>query len=320
MRGPEHVAIAVATTGGALFLMSHGQLEMSASTVTILAIAAVGSLVPDLDHPKSWISNRIPATLLAYGLVFLLGFAIASWYSSSLDQAAVGGALWTSLIDFARPLLGWAWFSLVLGAGLLVLAGVLAKALEHRGPTHSLAAGVALALVASIAFAIAPRQPWTLGLWFGWGYLSHLLADFTTPMGCPALLWPLRGVEEPARSASVPSAMTSSTPGGERTSTQVAASHPMSVSGSAGQEEGAGHSAGCAPQTAEAGRLNPHTAGETDVAATANQAETSPNQRWCPKCGGALVLREARRGTRAGKKFYGCASFPRCRHVENIAG
>ena len=40
-------------------------------------------------------------------------------------------------------------------------------------------------------FALA-GQTWTLGLWFGWGYLSHLLADLTTPMRYPALLWPWR--------------------------------------------------------------------------------------------------------------------------------
>lgn len=33
----------------------------------------------------------------------------------------------------------------------------------------------------------------------------------------------------------------------------------------------------------------------------------------CPKCGRPMVLRTARRGVNAGKEFWGCSEFPRCR-------
>lgn len=33
----------------------------------------------------------------------------------------------------------------------------------------------------------------------------------------------------------------------------------------------------------------------------------------CPKCGGSMLLREVKKGTNAGKKFWGCAKFPGCR-------
>ncbi len=33
----------------------------------------------------------------------------------------------------------------------------------------------------------------------------------------------------------------------------------------------------------------------------------------CPKCGAPMVLRTARRGPYAGKKFYGCSRYPRCK-------
>ena len=36
----------------------------------------------------------------------------------------------------------------------------------------------------------------------------------------------------------------------------------------------------------------------------------------CPKCGSPLVLREAKKGKNAGKKFYGCSTYPKCRHTE----
>ena len=38
----------------------------------------------------------------------------------------------------------------------------------------------------------------------------------------------------------------------------------------------------------------------------------------CPKCGKQLVLRTARRGANAGRQFYGCSNFPKCRFIMNI--
>lgn len=38
--------------------------------------------------------------------------------------------------------------------------------------------------------------------------------------------------------------------------------------------------------------------------------------RTCPRCGSELVLRTAKKGPNAGAQFYGCASFPKCRHTE----
>lgn len=38
----------------------------------------------------------------------------------------------------------------------------------------------------------------------------------------------------------------------------------------------------------------------------------------CPKCGGKLILRTAKKGTNIGKQFYGCSNFPNCRFIQNI--
>lgn len=46
--------------------------------------------------------------------------------------------------------------------------------------------------------------------------------------------------------------------------------------------------------------------------------QESPPQKKCPQCHGELIVREARRGHRAGEKFWGCAAYPRCRYSENI--
>ena len=35
----------------------------------------------------------------------------------------------------------------------------------------------------------------------------------------------------------------------------------------------------------------------------------------CPRCGSAMVLRVARRGSNAGRSFYGCSTFPACKGV-----
>jgi len=40
--------------------------------------------------------------------------------------------------------------------------------------------------------------------------------------------------------------------------------------------------------------------------------------RKCPWCGRSLVLRTARKGTNAGKQFYGCSNYPKCRYTENF--
>ncbi len=38
----------------------------------------------------------------------------------------------------------------------------------------------------------------------------------------------------------------------------------------------------------------------------------------CPKCGGELVERTAKKGKNAGQKFFGCSNFPKCRYLKNI--
>lgn len=38
----------------------------------------------------------------------------------------------------------------------------------------------------------------------------------------------------------------------------------------------------------------------------------------CPKCGIPMVVREARRGSRKGERFYGCVNYPSCREIVAI--
>lgn len=38
----------------------------------------------------------------------------------------------------------------------------------------------------------------------------------------------------------------------------------------------------------------------------------------CPKCGGQLIIRTAKKGKNVGNQFYGCSNFPKCRYIQNI--
>jgi len=47
-------------------------------------------------------------------------------------------------------------------------------------------------------------------------------------------------------------------------------------------------------------------------------AEKENNNPNCPKCGGLMVLREAKKGQSIGKRFWGCSKFPQCRGIINV--
>lgn len=47
-------------------------------------------------------------------------------------------------------------------------------------------------------------------------------------------------------------------------------------------------------------------------------AEMTIDSVRCPKCGGHMVLRTAKKGYMKGNQFWGCDNFPDCRHTENM--
>jgi len=53
---------------------------------------------------------------------------------------------------------------------------------------------------------------------------------------------------------------------------------------------------------------------EPEKSASENKHITPKSE--CPKCGSELLLRKAKKGPKAGSEFYGCASFPKCRHTQ----
>ncbi len=213
MRGPEHMAFAVFTTGGALWLTSQGRLDLAA-TVAAMGTAAVGSLAPDIDHKQAWISARIPVSLIVFGGTFLLLRVYGAWMLERDGASGIGAVLGEPLLGYSASLAGWAWLALMVGVALLLTSWMVRRVAGHRGPTHSLAITAGATLAACAVFGLA-RLPVVLGLWFGWGYLSHLLADGLTPKRCPALLWPLgreSGTRVPAATVTAESPIDRLTP------------------------------------------------------------------------------------------------------------
>lgn len=52
----------------------------------------------------------------------------------------------------------------------------------------------------------------------------------------------------------------------------------------------------------------------------ASLAERHASTTNCPKCSGSLVLRTAKAGANAGRRFYGCRGYPKCRYTKPYAG
>lgn len=49
-----------------------------------------------------------------------------------------------------------------------------------------------------------------------------------------------------------------------------------------------------------------------------NDSAAGEDAQICPKCGGQLVKRIARKGDRAGQEFLGCSTFPKCKFTKSM--
>lgn len=47
-----------------------------------------------------------------------------------------------------------------------------------------------------------------------------------------------------------------------------------------------------------------------------NNTINNDSSTICPKCGGTLVLRNAKKGKYAGQSFFGCSNYPKCRYIK----
>lgn len=58
--------------------------------------------------------------------------------------------------------------------------------------------------------------------------------------------------------------------------------------------------------------------GEKQQRHLAYVSEQKYNPTICPRCGGKLVVRTAKKGANIGRQFYGCSNFPKCKYTRNI--
>lgn len=54
------------------------------------------------------------------------------------------------------------------------------------------------------------------------------------------------------------------------------------------------------------------------IEAIQHRAEERRSMLICPRCGGTLIFRQAKKGSNIGKAFYGCSNYPKCRYIRDI--
>lgn len=71
--------------------------------------------------------------------------------------------------------------------------------------------------------------------------------------------------------------------------------------------------------TIEAGRLQPSIKTNREHVAHVKQITNSKeSHKICPNCGSEMLIRVSKKGANAGKKFWGCSAFPKCRAVAKV--
>lgn len=60
------------------------------------------------------------------------------------------------------------------------------------------------------------------------------------------------------------------------------------------------------------------TSAETQQLRSSDSSKTKIQSLICPRCGGSLIERKANKGVYAGRKFYGCSNYPKCKYIRNI--
>lgn len=160
-------------------------------------MAAIGSLAPDIDHPRSLISLRIPSGLIAGALLLILTPPFANC-QASVDHGMFSG-MWPAICAQVTPFVGWGVLMLVVGFLLLVLSAAVRSTVSHRGPTHSLIVCAGAGVVVFLIALLCRLGPW-VGLLFGLGWLTHILADALTPAGLPSITWPFFSDMKPGTS------------------------------------------------------------------------------------------------------------------------
>ncbi|NWD67216.1 NERD domain-containing protein [Pseudomonas gingeri] len=68
----------------------------------------------------------------------------------------------------------------------------------------------------------------------------------------------------------------------------------------------------------QAGRRPPSRATHNEHMRNLKRRSDPTAERQCPKCGNAMVVRARKSGPRAGKEFWGCSVYPKCRMMQDL--
>ncbi|MDF1831175.1 MAG: NERD domain-containing protein [Porticoccaceae bacterium] len=68
----------------------------------------------------------------------------------------------------------------------------------------------------------------------------------------------------------------------------------------------------------ESGRLTPSRAINRQHVANLKSRSDATSEQKCPKCGSAMLLRTAKRGSNTGNQFWGCSEYPACKTIRNL--
>ena len=68
----------------------------------------------------------------------------------------------------------------------------------------------------------------------------------------------------------------------------------------------------------ESGRFEPSRQTHREHVQRLKQRSDPNTARRCPACGNDMILRVARKGSNAGKRFWGCVNYPSCRVVQRV--
>jgi len=70
--------------------------------------------------------------------------------------------------------------------------------------------------------------------------------------------------------------------------------------------------------TLQTGRRAPTFATHREHVQNLKRRSDPTAERQCPRCGSALLIRTVKSGPKAGKEFWGCSAFPKCRIMQGL--
>lgn len=154
MQGKTHGAIGVATFAALTLVLP---VKFSVGN---LAVAVIGSLMPDIDHPKSFVNRYLlPFKNQATKVILFCALGILLLYIDSMYKPMV--------------------ILKIIGIALILIG----LSTHRMGLTHSIT-GMTIFTVIIAVFGVAYKFNY-MEVYFGAAYASHLISDMMTKMGVP---------------------------------------------------------------------------------------------------------------------------------------